>query len=194
MAVFAPWQLGDIDPSTMRFDPAGYFKRLGQGLGLGVPSEDAEPSAPQGLTVSPITAPGAPQGLTATPQAVPSAPRHLSVEAGFAPTSPLTNPGGYLAELMNQSTTSQAERELSLDEALGKQITDPIKNKTKELDKAEGDKDGQGIVPPQLQETLKEAKIKDPDMSMMLKLIPQGINPITNPKKFLAYFDATRKA
>lgn len=47
------------------------------------------------------------------------------------------------------------------------------------------------IVPPQLLEAVKEAKIKDPEMGMMQDLIKHGLNPVTNPKKFLEAFQAT---
>jgi hypothetical protein len=45
--------------------------------------------------------------------------------------------------------------------------------------------------PPELKEAAKEAKIKTPEYQVMMDLIRQGINPITNPQKFLEAFGAT---
>ena len=47
------------------------------------------------------------------------------------------------------------------------------------------------IVPPALHGHVKEAKIDDNEMELMQRLIKGGINPITNPKKFLEAFEAT---
>lgn len=191
MALFAPWQLGQIDPGTMRFDPAGYFKRLGQTLGaVGEDPLTAEPSAPTGLQVIGQSATSAPQGMSIAPVPTPGAPTGVSAQpGGYLPTSPLTNPGGYLAEALGQTTTSQALREVAEQDLAG--IQPSYDKSSKDLAKKDSEAEGAKIVPPAMQETLKAAKIKDPDMSMMMKLIPQGINPLTNPKRFLEHFGAT---
>jgi hypothetical protein len=191
----------------MQFDPAGYFKVLGKSLGLGGATPDG--IVPPDATTMP------PAGIT-----------NLGIMQEKPGTQFMQNPGGWLAEKLGQSTTSQAEHEmrmqngqptdglpslshnaplrdpslgkwdnLSLDEALGGHIVDPVKQKAQEFDteeksKAEEEKNNK-IVPPELKEVAKEGKVKDLDMSTMLKLIPQGINPLTDPKKFLSYFDAT---
>lgn len=197
---------GNIEPGSMQFDPVGYFKLVGQSLGLGSPE-----------IVPPETSAGPPAGIT-----------NLGIMQEKPGTPFMSNPGGWLAEKLGQSTTSQAEAEMramnaqpspdglptlsmdrreqgngltglgdkmSLDDALGGHIVDPVKQKTQEFDqeeKAKADEEKNNkIVPLELKEAAKEGKVKDLDMSTMLKLIPQGINPITDPKKFLAYFDAT---
>lgn len=47
------------------------------------------------------------------------------------------------------------------------------------------------IVPPELVESAKTGKVKDNDMELAQRLIMQGINPVTNPQKFLEAFGAT---
>ena len=102
--------------------------------------------------------------LPEAPSIRPATPSNLSIEASAPPSMP----SGVSASVMPEFTAKQ-----------------------KELDEADREKAKEQIVPPGVSESAKAAKIKDPDMALMQQLISKGINPITDPKKFLQYFDAT---
>jgi hypothetical protein len=69
-------------------------------------------------------------------------------------------------------------------------VAQQVNETQKELDTEEKSKAEDKIVPPQLKESIKAAKIKDPDMATMMELANRGINPSTDPQKFLAHFGA----
>ena len=153
----APWNLSQsVDPATMKFDPLGFMKIAGQAIGIVPPDQD------QG-----IAPPEAPAGVSAS-SAPPAAITNLGIMQERQGTPFMQNPGGYLAEKLGQTTTSQAEHEMrmqnaqpqqgdwpvlsmdrkeldpnkgltgldrmSLDDALGKHIVDPVNEKTKEFE------------------------------------------------------------
>lgn len=142
----------------------------------------------------------------------------IATRLGQKPSRPgdfWSNPLGNLAVMLGQTPTPNPEAQaitppnrvssdwptLSMDgrntdPTVGMGLVPPaipdtkISEKSKELDGETEQKAKDAIVPPKLLETAKAAKIKDPDMGMMGRLIEKGINPITNPEKFLAHFDA----